>query len=104
LSFIKTIDLSYRKIYYLVTSRIKRGDTMRTKKKISLTIDANLFEAIEKAAEAGNMAKSHLAQEAFILWLKQKTEEAMAKGYVEMAMEDKKFADITFQAQKEILS
>lgn len=77
---------------------------MRTKTKISLTIDTELFEAIEKAAEACNMAKSHLAQEALILWLKKKTEDAMAEGYIEMAREDSEFADITLQAQKEILS
>jgi hypothetical protein len=31
---------------------------MRTKKKISFTIDAELFEAIEKAAETFNILKS----------------------------------------------
>jgi hypothetical protein len=50
------------------------------------------------------MAKSHLAQEALILWLKKKTENSMAEGYIEMAREDKEFADITLQAQKETLS
>ena len=76
---------------------------MRTKKKVSLTIDAELFEAIEKAAKACNMAKSHLAQEALILWLRKKTEESMAEGYIEMAKEDSQFADITLEAQTEIL-
>jgi metal-responsive CopG/Arc/MetJ family transcriptional regulator len=75
---------------------------MRTKK-ISLTIDTKLFDAFEKAAQACNMAKSHLAQEALILWLKKKTEDSMAEGYLEMAREDREFADITLQAQKEIL-
>ncbi len=77
---------------------------MRTKRKVSLTIDTELFEAIEKAAEACNMAKSHLAQEALILWLKKKTEDSMAEGYIEMAREDNEFAEMTLQAQKEILS
>jgi len=75
---------------------------MRTKTKINLTIDTELFEAIEKAAKDCNMAKSHLAQEALILWLIKKTEESMAEGYLEMAREDKEFADMTLQAQKEI--
>jgi len=48
------------------------------------------------------MAKSQLAQEAFRLWLKKETETFMAKGYEEMAEEDKAFADITFEAQREI--
>ena len=77
---------------------------MRTKKKMSITIDAEIFEAIEKVAEACNMAKSQLAQEAFRLWFKKRTEELMAKGYVEMAREDREFADTTLHAQKEILS
>jgi len=76
---------------------------MRTKKKMSVTIDTQIFEAIEKAAETYNMAKSRLAQEAFRLWFKKKTEESMAAGYVEMAGEDREFADTTIDAQKEIL-
>jgi len=75
---------------------------MRTKKKVSLTIDEDLYAAIEKASKALNMAKSQLAQEAFRLWLKKETETFMAKGYEEMAEEDKAFADITFEAQREI--
>jgi metal-responsive CopG/Arc/MetJ family transcriptional regulator len=76
---------------------------MRTKKKMSVTIDADIFEDIEKAAETCNMAKSQLAQEAFRLWFKKKTEESMAAGYVDMAKEDREFADTALDAQKEIL-
>ena len=77
---------------------------MRTKKKISVTIDAEIFEAIEEAAETCNMAKSQLAQEAFRLWFKKRTEKSMAAGYMEMAKEDREFADAALDAQKEILS
>jgi hypothetical protein len=77
---------------------------MKTKKKMSITIDADIFDAVEKAATSYNMAKSHLAQEAFNLWLKKRTEELMAKGYVEMASEDQEFINTTFNAQSEILS
>jgi metal-responsive CopG/Arc/MetJ family transcriptional regulator len=76
---------------------------MRTKKKMSVTIDAELLEAIEDVAKTCNMAKSQLAQEAFRLWFKKRTEESMAAGYIEMAMEDREFADTTLDAQKEIL-
>jgi len=76
---------------------------MRTKKKVSLTIDGDLYMDIEKAAKTLNMAKSHLAQEAFKLWLKKKTEALMAKGYEDMAEEDKIFANLTSQVQREIL-
>ena len=76
---------------------------MRTKRKISLTIDEDLYEAIEKASTTLNLAKSRLAQEAFRLWLKKETEDLMARGYEEMAEEDNTFADVTFEAQKEIV-
>ena len=77
---------------------------MRTKRKISVTIDEEILEGIEKASRTFNMAKSHLAQEAFRLWLKKKTEELMARGYIEMAKEDRELAELTSEAQKEILS
>ncbi len=77
---------------------------MKTKKKMSITIDADIFNAVEKAAASCNMAKSHLAQEAFSLWFKKRTEELMAKGYVEMASEDQEFINLAFNAQNEILS
>ncbi len=76
---------------------------MRTKKKVSLTIDEEIYAAIDKASKTLNLAKSQLAQEAFSLWLKKRTETLMAKGYEEMAQEDKAFADVTFESQREIL-
>ena len=76
---------------------------MRTKRKVSLTIDEHLYEAIDKASKTLKLAKSQLAQEAFSLWLKKETEALMAKGYEEMAEEDKAFADVTLEVQREIL-
>ncbi len=76
---------------------------MRTKRKVSLTIDEDLYEAIDKASKTLKLAKSQLAQEAFSLWLKKETEALMAKGYEEMAEEDKALAEFTFEAQREIL-
>ena len=76
---------------------------MRTKKKVSLTIDEEIYAEIDKASKTLNLAKSQLAQEAFSLWLKKRTETLMAKGYEEMAQEDKAFADVTFESQREIL-
>ena len=71
---------------------------MRTKKKISLTIDVETLEAIEAAAIKGNIAKSQLAQEAFNLWLRQKNEKQMAVGYADMAAEDREFAEMALEA------
>ena len=76
---------------------------MRTKKKVSLTIDEEIYDAIEKASRTYRIAKSQLAQEAFKLWLKRETETLMAKGYEEMSEEDSRTAEICFEAQREIL-
>ncbi len=74
---------------------------MRTKRKVSLTIDEETYEAIEKASRSLRIAKSQLAQEAFNLWLKKETESLMARGYEDMAEEDKAFAELAFEAQRE---
>ena len=76
---------------------------MRTRRKLSLTIDEKIYEAIEKASKNYNMAKSQVAQKAFELWLKKETEAMMARGYEEMWDEDREFSDLAFEAQKEIL-
>jgi hypothetical protein len=81
----------------------KKEYKMRTKRKVSLTIDEDIYTAIDKASKTLNLAKSQLAQEAFSLWLKKQTEALMTKGYEDMAEEDKAFADVTFEAQREIL-
>ena len=74
---------------------------MRTKRKVSLTIDEDIYAAIEKASKTYRIAKSQLAQQAFRLWLKKETEALMAKGYEEMGKEDKALAELTFEAQRE---
>jgi hypothetical protein len=40
---------------------------MRTKRKVSLTIDEDIYTAIDKASKTLNLAKSQLAQKAFSL-------------------------------------
>ena len=76
---------------------------MRTKRKISVTVDAETLKAIEEVSKTHQMAKSHVVQEAFNLWLRKKTEDLMTKGYAEMAEEDREFAKLSFEAQREIL-
>jgi len=77
---------------------------MQTKRKISFTIDEEIFHAIEIAAKKYNMAKSHVAQKALELWFKKETEALMAEGYQKMAEEDRAFAETTINGQREILS
>ncbi len=48
-----------------------------------------------------NLANNQIAQEAFSLWLKKRTDDLMAQGYADMAEEDRSFSDMTFTAQTE---
>lgn len=74
---------------------------MGTKVKLSVTIDEETLRALDKASKVHRVPKSQLAQEAFKLWLKKQTKQLMAKGYEEMAKEDKEFAELSFEAQRE---
>jgi hypothetical protein len=76
---------------------------MRTKKKVSLTIDEEVYDAIEKASQVHSIPRSQIAEDALKLWLAKETEALMAKGYEEMADEDEKMAARAFEAQREIL-
>ena len=77
---------------------------MRTKLRLSLTIDENTYKAVEEAARTYRLAKSQIAQQAFELWLKKETEAMMSKGYEEMWEEDREFTDLVFESQREALS
>jgi hypothetical protein len=76
---------------------------MRRKRKLSITIDEETSIAIDRVSKLYHVPKSQLAREAFRMWLKKQTQELMAKGYEEMAKEDKEFAELYFDAQREIL-
>ena len=76
---------------------------MYKKRKISLTIDEPIYFAIEKMAKINSIAKSHIAQQAFKLWIRNETEKQMAKGYEEMANEDHDFSEMSMNAQREII-
>ena len=76
---------------------------MRTKRKLSITIDYKLLEEMEKASKVHHFSKSRLTEEALKLWFKKNTEELMAKGYKEMAKEDQEFAELALEAQREVL-
>ena len=75
---------------------------MRSKSKLSVTIDNRILEEIEKVSQARNFSKSQLTEEALKFWFKKHTEELMAKGYQEMAEEDQEFTELTLDTQKEV--
>lgn len=75
---------------------------MRNKGKLSITIDYKLLEEMEKTSKVNRFSKSRLTEEALKLWFRKNIEELMAKGYKEMSKEDRDFADLTFESQREI--
>lgn len=90
-------------IRFIIGQKVRvNGGTIQTQKKITITIDEGLFEQVEQAAKRYHISRNYLAQESLSLWLKKKTESLMAKGYREMAEEDRKTAELTLEAQWEI--
>jgi len=77
---------------------------MRTKRKLSITIDNKILEEIEKTTKASNFSKSKLTEEALKLWFKKNTEELMARGYKDMAKEDEEFAELSLEVQEEAMN
>jgi len=53
---------------------------MKTKKKISVTIDQGVYEAVDQASRHFQVARSQLAQEAFTLWLRKKGRKSDGSG------------------------
>jgi metal-responsive CopG/Arc/MetJ family transcriptional regulator len=77
---------------------------MKTKKKLSITIDNNLWEEVEKTSRTKKYSKSRLTEEALKLWFKKEREELMAEGYKDMAREAQDFMGLTLEAQKEVIN
>ena len=77
---------------------------MDQKRKISLTIDEDVYAAIEKVAESRDMTISKIVQQALKFWLRSETEKQMAQGYEDMADDEFAFAEMTLDAQKEMIS
>lgn len=77
---------------------------MGKKQKLSVSIDAWLYEAVDRESKKRKIAKSRIAQEALEQWLRKDIEEKMAEGYESMWDEDRELSDLALEAQKEILS
>jgi len=76
---------------------------MRTKRKLSITVDYKLLEEITKTSKVHQISKSKLTEEALKLWFKKNKEKLMAKGYKEMVKEDQKYAKLALEAQREVI-
>jgi hypothetical protein len=100
----RRFDGQYKKNYGSMKNTTGRSTMMKTKVKLSMSIDKKLFALIERASQARKIPKSRLAEQAFALWFQLETEKLMAQGYEDMAAEDRAFAHQAFDAQKETVS
>jgi hypothetical protein len=71
-----------------------------------LALVTNIWFHVKKYSQCrayDRLPVSRIAQEALACWLKRKTAELMAKGYEEMAEEDRSYAETALEAQRETL-
>lgn len=66
---------------------------MATKVKLTITIGRNLVEDLDKEAKTRKLSRSALVEEAIRLLKKKRLEEALKKGYQEMADENLRVAE-----------
>lgn len=76
---------------------------MAHKVKVTLSLDEDLVEAIEKISRQRKKPRSRVVQEALRLWQRRELQEKLAAGYRAMAEEDRETAERHVSAFREIL-
>ncbi len=76
---------------------------MAHKVKVTLSLDEDLVEAIEKISRQRKKPRSRVVQEALRLWQRKELQEKLAAGYRAMAGEDRETAERHVSAFREIL-
>ena len=76
---------------------------MGHKVKVTLSLDEDLVETLEKISRQRKKPRSRVVQEALRLWQKEELQERLAEGYRAMAEEDRETAERRLPAFREIL-
>ncbi len=76
---------------------------MAHKVKVTLSLDEDLVEVLEKISRQRKKPRSRVVQEALRLWQKKELQEKLAEGYRAMAEEDREAAQRHLPAFREIL-
>ena len=76
---------------------------MGQKVKVTLSLDEDLVEELEKVSRQRKKPRSRVAQEALRLWQRRELQEKLAEGYRAMAEEDRETAERHLPAFREIL-
>ncbi len=76
---------------------------MAQKVKLTLSLDEDLVEAVDKISRQKKKPRSRVVQEALRMWQKGQLQEKLAEGDRAMAEEDRKTAEQHLAAFREIL-
>ncbi len=74
-----------------------------SKKKITVTIEKELVQELDRAATSLKGSRSRLVEAAIRTWKKAKLEQELKEGYRAMAKEDQKVAEENLAAGYEVL-
>lgn len=76
---------------------------MAQKVKLTLSLDEDLVQTLDKISRESKKPRSRVVQEALRAWRRRELHEKLAQGYREMAEEDRKAAERHLPAFREIL-
>jgi len=73
------------------------------KVKVTLSLDEDLVEALDRIGRQSKKPRSRVVQEALGLWRRKELQDKLAEGYRAMAEEDRETAERGLAAFREIL-
>ncbi|MBI4610934.1 MAG: ribbon-helix-helix protein, CopG family [Candidatus Rokubacteria bacterium] len=76
---------------------------MAPKVKVTLSLDGDLVQTLDKISRQSKRPRSQVVQEALRLWRRKELQEKLAEGYRAMAEEDREAAERGIAAFREIL-
>jgi metal-responsive CopG/Arc/MetJ family transcriptional regulator len=76
---------------------------MACKEKVTISVDESLLSELDRTAEERHASRSALIAEALRVWQRARLEQALARGYREMAGEDRATAEAGLRSSVETL-
>ncbi len=76
---------------------------MASKLKVTVSLDERLLRALSQASRKRRMPRSRLVEEALRLWQRSQLEQALKRGYLAMAAEDRATAERGLRVAREVL-
>jgi len=71
---------------------------MRSKQRVTIAIDKNIVEEIDRLSKAQRKSRSHIIEGAIKLWRKRQLEKELIDGYIEMCKENAETAEARLAA------